>query len=73
MNVMELNSGTYGTLPHYIAATLPLTFVTIWIIVAFQSRFVLRDAEAKWKQLLWPIALIQRLLSWPRRPEELRV
>jgi len=66
MNVMELNPGTLGTLGHYIAATLPLTFVTIWIIVAFQSRFVLRENEAMWKKLLWPIALIHGLISRPR-------
>jgi len=68
MNVIELNSGTYGTLPHYIAATIPLTVVTIWIIVAFQSRFVLRDDESFWKKLLWPIALVQRLMR-PRIPD----
>lgn len=67
MNVIELNSGTYGTIPHYIAATLPLTLFTIWIIVAFQSRFVLRDDEAMWKKLLWPIALSQRLFARSRR------
>ena len=63
MNVIELNSGTYGTLRHYVAASLPLTLVTIWIIVAYQSRFVLREDEAMWKKLLWPIALIHRLIS----------
>ena len=45
MNVIKLNSGTYGTLAHYVAAALPFTCFTIWIIVAFQSRFVLREDE----------------------------
>jgi hypothetical protein len=63
MNVIELNSGTYGTLAHYIAAALPLTCFTIWIIVAFQSRFVLREDDTMWKKLLWPVALANRLLS----------
>ena len=66
MNVIELNSGTYGTLAHYVAATLPLTAFTIWIIIAFQSRFVLREDEAMWKKLLWPIALVHRLFSRTR-------
>jgi len=70
MNVIELNANTYGTIVHYVAAALPLTFVTIWIIVAFQSRFVLRDNEAMWKKLLWPIALIHRLISQTRRQPE---
>jgi hypothetical protein len=69
MNVIELNSGTYGTLAHYAAATLPLTFLTIWIIVAFQSRFVLRDDDAMWKKLLWPIALVRKLISRPEKQE----
>jgi hypothetical protein len=69
MNVIELNSGTYGSIAHYAEVTLPLTFVTIWIIVAFQSRFVLRDDDSMWKKLLWPIALVQKLLSRPQRPE----
>ena len=70
MNVRELNSGTFGSLSHYVEAALPLTLVTIWIIVAYQSRFVLREDEAMWKKLLWPIALGQRLLSRPQRPED---
>jgi len=70
MNVIELNQGTYGTLAHYAEATLPLTFVTIWVIVAFQSRFVLRDDEAMWKKLLWPIALVRRVFARSPRPEE---
>jgi heme A synthase len=70
MNVIELNTGTHGTIVHYVAAALPLTFVTIWIIVAFQSRFVLRDNEAMWKKLLWPIVLVNKLISQTRRRPE---
>jgi len=74
MNVIELNSGTYGTLGTYVAATLPLTLVTIWIIVAYQSRFVLREDEAMWKKLLWPIALLYRIFSRSRdRPSPLPI
>jgi len=62
MNVIELNSETYGTLAHYIAATLPLTIVTIWIIVAYQSRFVLPDNQAMWGKLPWLFALAQRVM-----------
>jgi hypothetical protein len=68
MNVIELNSGTFGTIPLYVAAALPLTMLTIWIIVAYQSRFVLHDDEPMWKKLLWPIAFVNKLISRPRRP-----
>ena len=67
MNIRELNAGTFGSLSHYIEAALPLTVVTIWIIVAYQSRFVLREDKAMWKKFLWPIAL---LLTRPQRPED---
>jgi hypothetical protein len=70
MNVMELNPGTRGTIENYVAATIPLTFVTIWIIVAFQSRFILRDNEAMWKKLLWPIALVHGLMARPQVPKD---
>lgn len=36
MNVDEINPGTLANLPHYVAIALPLTAVTIWIIVAYQ-------------------------------------
>jgi hypothetical protein len=69
MNVRELDAGTYGTLGNYFEVCLPLTLVTIWIIVAYQSRFVLREDKVTWKKLLWPIVLAQRLLSRPQPPE----
>jgi heme A synthase len=67
MNVIELNSGTYGTIPHYVAATLSLTALVIWIIVAYQSQFVLRDDQPMWKKLLWPFAFVSKLISRPQR------
>lgn len=67
MNVIELNSGGYTTLARFLEVMLPLTFVTIWIVVAFQSRLVLRDEHgAVWKQLLWPLVYLNALI--PQRP-----
>jgi hypothetical protein len=60
MNVVEINPFGGTTLARFFEASLPLTFFTIWIIVAFQSRFVLRQQRdgpgAVWKKLLWPMA-----------------
>jgi len=65
MNVIELNSGGYTSLSRFFEASLPLTFFTIWVIVAFQSRFVLRDNRgAIWKKLLWPIMLLDTIIPW---------
>ncbi|KAF8874421.1 hypothetical protein BD779DRAFT_1566722 [Infundibulicybe gibba] len=36
MNIEEINPGSLGTLPHYFEAAIPMTAVTIWIIMAFQ-------------------------------------
>jgi hypothetical protein len=73
MNVIELNSGTYGTLAQYFETSLPLTLATIWIVVAFQSRFILRDNEAMWKKLLWPFALVHKVISRPQRGPDLPI
>ncbi|GLB41162.1 putative corA-like Mg2+ transporter protein [Lyophyllum shimeji] len=36
MNVREVNPGTLGTIPHYLATAITLTVLTIWVIVALQ-------------------------------------
>lgn len=36
MNVTEINDGSVPSLRHYFAAALPLTAITVWIIVALQ-------------------------------------
>ncbi|KAJ7715723.1 hypothetical protein DFH07DRAFT_974106 [Mycena maculata] len=63
MNVKEINPGTYGTLPHYFALTVPLTAVTIWAIMAFQYRkkdpssLIHEDEESTsvWSKFSWPL------------------
>jgi len=66
MNVIELNPGGYTTLARFLEVMLPLTFFTIWIVVAFQSRLILRDEQGGvWRKLLWPILYLQRIT--PRR------
>jgi hypothetical protein len=72
MNVTELNPQTSkSTLARFFEATLPLTFFTIWIIVAFQSRFVLRDNNGgRWKKFLWPIKFFNEINPWATKPDE---
>lgn len=45
MNVVEINPDGLGTLGHYAAVALPLTAVTIWIIVAYQIQ--IKDPRAE--------------------------
>ena len=63
MNIKEINPGTYGTLPHYFATTIPLTVLTTWVIVAFQGKWNEHVGEdiSIWKRLLWPIMLVKRM------------
>jgi hypothetical protein len=36
MNVEEINPDSLATLPQYFATAIPLTVLTVWIMVAFQ-------------------------------------
>ncbi|PPQ80936.1 hypothetical protein CVT26_014746 [Gymnopilus dilepis] len=40
MNVSEINPGTLGTMARYVEIALPLTIATIWIVIAFQSKYI---------------------------------
>ncbi|KAJ3563227.1 hypothetical protein NP233_g9075 [Leucocoprinus birnbaumii] len=64
MNTKEINPGTNGTLPYYVALAAPLTLLTIWIIIAFQSQYLLGGRPFV-QRLAWPALLIQRW--WKRK------
>jgi hypothetical protein len=71
--VQELSSDTFGTLAHYLETAVALTLVTIWIMIAFQSRFYLADPDASmWRRLLWPIVVFASLFkrNMPGRTDE---
>ncbi|KAF9011850.1 hypothetical protein BDQ17DRAFT_1405449 [Cyathus striatus] len=63
MNVKEISPNTKGTLPHYIGTAISLTIVTIWIIIAFQSRYIFPERVTFWKRLGWPVLLFLRFLG----------
>ncbi|TFK31449.1 hypothetical protein BDQ12DRAFT_694125 [Crucibulum laeve] len=60
MNVGEIAPGTLGTIAHYVEIAVPLTIITIWVIVAFQSRYIFPDDVSFWQRLGWPVLLIKR-------------
>jgi hypothetical protein len=69
MNIIELNPGGHFKLARFFETAVPLTLVTIWIIVAFQNRFILRDDRGSiWMKFLWPFVALNTLL--PRFPSE---
>jgi hypothetical protein len=65
MNTKEINPNTNGTLPYYIAFALPLTLITIWIIIAFQSRYLL-VGKSFLVRLGWPYFLLENWWSEKR-------
>jgi hypothetical protein len=61
MNVNEINpqNGTALTnLSQYIALTLPMTIVTAWIIIAFQSKHIFPQGTSLYKRLGWPFFIM---------------
>ncbi|RXW19709.1 hypothetical protein EST38_g6149 [Candolleomyces aberdarensis] len=58
MNVAEINPGTLGTVPHYVAVALPFTIFTAWIIIAFQSKYIFPGEVSFWLRLTWPFKLL---------------
>ncbi|TFK31450.1 hypothetical protein BDQ12DRAFT_694126 [Crucibulum laeve] len=63
MNVGEISPGTLGTLPHYVETAVPLTVTTIWIIIAFQSRYIFPNNVSFWVRLGWPFLMLARLFG----------
>jgi hypothetical protein len=63
MNVTEINPGTAGTLPHYFAISLPLTIVTAWIVIAFQSKYIFKEKTHFFKRLGWPAYLFINMIK----------
>ncbi|KIM41617.1 hypothetical protein M413DRAFT_72019 [Hebeloma cylindrosporum] len=58
MNVVEINPTSAGTLPHYFAVAFPLTILTAWIIIAFQSKYIFKEKTTFLKRLGWPAYLL---------------
>ncbi|KAJ3552828.1 hypothetical protein NP233_g12785 [Leucocoprinus birnbaumii] len=64
MNVKEISPDTQGTLPHYVGAALAMTLATIWIIIAFQSQYLLPEGYSIYKRFAWPLLLLLRWIGF---------
>ena len=60
MNVDVIN-GTGGPITSYLALALPLTMVTAWIIIAFQSENIFPPGTSFVKRLGWPVVFISMI------------
>ncbi|KAF9530553.1 hypothetical protein CPB83DRAFT_850531 [Crepidotus variabilis] len=70
MNVSEINPGTFGSLAHYVEVALPLTLLTAWIMVAFQSAYIIPDGTSFFARLWWPVFLVKSMLPQKPKAEE---
>ncbi|KAH6910723.1 hypothetical protein BKA70DRAFT_1271341 [Coprinopsis sp. MPI-PUGE-AT-0042] len=64
MNIKEIVPGTTENLAHYFETALPLTLASVWVIVAFQSKYVFGDDMPFWQRLGWPILMPLKRLEW---------
>ncbi|RXW17666.1 hypothetical protein EST38_g8185 [Candolleomyces aberdarensis] len=55
MNVFEISPDAHATIPQYVAIALPLTVLTMWIVIAFRSKIVLSGQVPFWLRLIWPL------------------
>jgi len=63
MNVIEINPDSHETLPHYFAFAFPLTIVTAWVIIAFQSKHIFKDKTNFFSRLGWPVYLLIAMIT----------
>ncbi|KAJ7216584.1 hypothetical protein GGX14DRAFT_442105 [Mycena pura] len=59
MNLKEIVPDATGSWRHYFATALPLTFVTVWAVMAFQSKYLLGPHATTWMRLIWPVTLMR--------------
>ncbi|KAK0205522.1 hypothetical protein DFS33DRAFT_1487588 [Desarmillaria ectypa] len=70
MNVREISPGTHGSLPHYFEAAVPLTLLTVWVVMAFQSKYLFNSGTTFWMRLLWPWMLFKQVFMNRERERE---
>lgn len=69
MNVSEINPGTFGSIAHYIEVALPLTLLTAWIMVAFQSAYIVPEGTTFFQRLGWPVLMIKTIFESKKKEE----
>ncbi len=68
MNISEIVPDTQGTLGRYFATTIPLTLVTICIIMMLRAKDHSDDPSASiWTKLWWPAILKE---NWRKRRQK---
>jgi hypothetical protein len=65
MNINSLQDSTHGTWAHYVELAIPLTAITVWIVVGLHSNRVSRaeDDGNLLYRMQWPIRSVMRLMK----------
>ncbi|KAF7343483.1 hypothetical protein MVEN_01781200 [Mycena venus] len=61
MNIREIAPGTHGSLSHYFETAFPLTIVTVWVVMAFQSKHMLGQDATLFMRIFWPVTMLQQM------------
>lgn len=69
MNITVLESGTFGTVPQYLAVTIPLTLFTVWVMAALhRHRSHNQDSESGlWQTLKGSVQTLRQSIHDFRR------
>ncbi|KIK99653.1 hypothetical protein PAXRUDRAFT_822497 [Paxillus rubicundulus Ve08.2h10] len=63
MNVREITPGTKENLGHYAVATVALTMLTAWLVIALQTHSSFYpEGSGIWRRLAWPILSIYTVI-----------
>ncbi|KAH8829102.1 hypothetical protein DL96DRAFT_1596644 [Flagelloscypha sp. PMI_526] len=63
MNVKEIDDGTSGKLWQYVATAIPMTIVTIYAVIAFQSEHYNLRGYSVWSRMVWPYLMISNFMK----------
>ncbi|KAF9239348.1 hypothetical protein BU15DRAFT_88111 [Melanogaster broomeanus] len=64
MNVYEINPNTTESLARYAEATVGLTMLTSWLVIAFQNHSSFFPENSRiWRRLVWPVFMLWRVAT----------
>ncbi|KAJ7747969.1 hypothetical protein DFH07DRAFT_830716 [Mycena maculata] len=69
MNISEFSPDTHGSWWKYVATALPLTVVTVWIVMSFQIKYLMGHDVTIWMRLFWPVTLARSMNRRERDPD----
>ncbi|KAL0064677.1 hypothetical protein AAF712_008375 [Marasmius tenuissimus] len=70
MNVKEVTHDDNPGVIVYIAVAIPLTVLTVWVIMTFQIKHFFQDDTTFWMRLWWPVLLFRSVFGLDDKPEK---